>query len=93
MALVGLGLVLTSPQGQKVQRDIRCGFKTTNDEAEYEALIAGLTLTWDIKMKKMIVESVSQLSVNHFEGNFQIKELRLETYLKIVKELKPYSNI
>ena len=34
----GLGVVLKPPQGDKIVRAICCEFKTTNNEAEYEAL-------------------------------------------------------
>ncbi|KAJ9539368.1 hypothetical protein OSB04_032101 [Centaurea solstitialis] len=36
----GLGIVLKSPQGDNLAYSIRCDFKTTNNKAEYEALIA-----------------------------------------------------
>ena len=40
----GLGIVLTSPEGEMLERSINCGFKAINNEAEYEAMIAGLSL-------------------------------------------------
>ena len=40
----GVGIVLTSPTGNTASRAVRCNFKETNNESEYEALIAGLTL-------------------------------------------------
>ena len=40
----GLGLVLKSPQGDKVVQSVACNFKATNNEAEYEGLIAGMNL-------------------------------------------------
>ncbi|KAL5576837.1 hypothetical protein UlMin_018536 [Ulmus minor] len=49
----GIGLVLTSPEGDLIQQAIRCGFKATNNEAEYEALIAGLNLAKDMGIKKL----------------------------------------
>ncbi|KAL5835807.1 hypothetical protein ACOSQ3_015358 [Xanthoceras sorbifolium] len=49
----GLGIVLASPAGHIVERSIRCGFKTTNNEAEYEALIAGLTLAKDLRVERI----------------------------------------
>ncbi|KAL5556089.1 hypothetical protein UlMin_038325 [Ulmus minor] len=57
----GIGLVLTSPEGDLIQQAIRCGFKATNNEAEYEALIAGLNLAKDMGIKKLSVRSDSQL--------------------------------
>ena len=40
----GVGIVLTSPTGNTASRAVRCNFKATSNESEYEALIVGLTL-------------------------------------------------
>ena len=47
----GLGLVLTSPNGDKIEQSIRFGFRATNNEAEYEALITGLSLTREMRIQ------------------------------------------
>ena len=38
----GVGLILVSPEGHWVNCALKFGFKASNDEAEYEALITGL---------------------------------------------------
>ncbi|KAK0570736.1 hypothetical protein LWI29_005635 [Acer saccharum] len=48
----GLGLVLKSPQGDILEQSIHCEFRATNNEAKYEALIAGLDLSKSIYVKK-----------------------------------------
>ena len=55
----GLGLVLTSTCGDVVEKAVWCGFKETNNEAEYEVLIAGLKLAIEMKIKN------STYSVTH----------------------------
>ena len=40
----GAGLILTSPEGIDIEYSLRFGFRTSNNEAEYEAVIAGLNL-------------------------------------------------
>lgn len=40
----GAGLILTSSDGIEVEYALRFGFKASNNEAEYEAVIAGLNL-------------------------------------------------
>ena len=40
----GAGVVLLSPEGDVVEYMVRLDFPTTNNEAEYEALVAGLNL-------------------------------------------------
>ncbi|KAL5557494.1 hypothetical protein UlMin_039730 [Ulmus minor] len=53
MSGAGLGLVLISPEGDIIQQAIKCGFKATNNEAEYEAFIAGLMLAKDMGIQKL----------------------------------------
>ena len=40
----GAGLILTSPDGIDTEYALRFGFRASNDEAEYEAVMAGLNL-------------------------------------------------
>ena len=40
----GAGIILLSPKGDRVECMVRLDFSTTNNEAEYEALVAGLDL-------------------------------------------------
>ncbi|KAK0607684.1 hypothetical protein LWI29_018587 [Acer saccharum] len=47
----GLGLVLESSQGDILEQSFHCGFHATNNEAEYEALIAGLDLVKSLNVK------------------------------------------
>ena len=38
----GVGLVLISPEGITIEKSLRLGFSTMNNEAEYEALLEGI---------------------------------------------------
>ena len=40
----GAGIVIQTPEGDKIQCMIQLDFPTTNNETEYEALVAGLDL-------------------------------------------------
>ena len=86
---VGIRLVLTSPEGDLIQQAIRCGFKATNNEAEYEALIAGLNHAKDMGIKKLSIRSDSQLVVNQLLGSYQPRDLKMASYLEHVKVLQP----
>ena len=39
-----MGLVLTSPEGITIEKSLRLGFSAMNNEAEYEALLVGMTM-------------------------------------------------
>ncbi|GAV85178.1 hypothetical protein CFOL_v3_28616, partial [Cephalotus follicularis] len=49
----GAGLVLTSPNGWTLEYAPRFGFKATNNEAEWEALIARLTIAKHLEVQKI----------------------------------------
>ena len=40
----GVGLVLISPEKLIIEKSIRLGFSATNNEAEYEALLEGMSM-------------------------------------------------
>ncbi|KAJ9546888.1 hypothetical protein OSB04_019431 [Centaurea solstitialis] len=79
-------VVLKSSQGGNIVYSIRCEFKATNNEAEYEALIAGLDIAHKLGAKHLDVRSDSLLVVNQINGDFQAKDSKMISYLKIVKE-------
>ncbi|KAJ9566692.1 hypothetical protein OSB04_002658 [Centaurea solstitialis] len=83
---VGLGVVLKSSQGGNMMYSIRCEFKAMNNEAEYEALIAGLDIAHKLGANHMNVRSDSLLVVNQVNGDFQAKDSKMMSYLKVVKE-------
>ena len=60
----GTGVVLESPTGENVCYTLRLKFPPSNNEAEYEALIAGLRLAKEMGIKQAKVYSNSQLVVN-----------------------------
>ncbi|XP_070047008.1 uncharacterized protein [Nicotiana tomentosiformis] len=52
----------------------------TNNEAEYEAIIAGLRLALKYGAKRLKLRCDSQLVINQVTETFQIKEQRLQKY-------------
>ncbi|XP_056695403.1 uncharacterized protein [Spinacia oleracea] len=91
----GLGVVLKSPQGDMIAQAICCDFKATNNEAEYEALIAGLTLAEELGASGLNIFSDSQLIINQINGDYEAKDLKMTLYLEKAKKLtsrfKPFS--
>ncbi|CAL9010974.1 unnamed protein product [Prunus brigantina] len=59
----GAGLVLTTPDGNKLEYALRFSFRTSNNEAEYEALLAGLRLAKSMSAIQISIHSDSQLII------------------------------
>ena len=63
----GARLILTSPEGIDIDYALRFGFQASNNEAEYEAVIAGLNLAHSMEVDQLEVCSDSQLVVRQIE--------------------------
>ena len=83
----GAGLILTSPEGIDIKYALRFGFKASNNEAEYEAVIAGLNLAHSMEVDQLEVCSDSQLVVKQIEDTYEAKGEKMVLYLKKVREL------
>ena len=59
----GIGLQLKFPSRDKIEQAIRLGFSASNNESEYEAILAGIELAAVISVDKTIIQSDSQLVV------------------------------
>ena len=57
------GLQLKAPTGERIEQAIRLDFPASNNEAEYEAILAGVDLTISVSSEKIIIQSDSQLVV------------------------------
>ena len=55
----GLGIVLTSPDGDMLERSVNCGFKVTNNEVEYEVMIVCLNLDKEMGIQRLTICSDS----------------------------------
>jgi hypothetical protein len=59
---------------------------TSNNQAEYEAFLAGLRLAEDVGAKEVKIYTDSQLVVSQVLGEYQAKNDNLHEYLELVKE-------
>ena len=60
-------------------------FPTTNNEAEYEALVAGLDLAKVVGAGKVIVHCDSQVITSQINGEYEWRSERIKKYLEEVK--------
>ncbi|XP_024010916.1 uncharacterized protein LOC112086238 [Eutrema salsugineum] len=83
----GVGIRLKSPEGEVIEQSFRLGFPASNNEAEYEALIAGLQLAKGIGAENVHAYCDSQLVANQFHGEYEAKNDRIDAYLKVLKDV------
>ncbi|GKC26761.1 reverse transcriptase domain-containing protein [Tanacetum coccineum] len=83
----GAGLILTSPEGTEFTYALRFQFTASNNEAEYEALIAGLRIAAQMGVRNVQVSVDSKLVANQVLGTYVAKEENMVKYLEKVKSL------
>ena len=83
----GAGIILRGPESITLKYGVKICFEITNNTVEYEAFIAGLALTVEVKAEDLKIFSDSQLVVNQVTGGFQVKDELLSKYLARVREL------
>ncbi|KAM1863101.1 hypothetical protein ACFX14_003489 [Malus domestica] len=77
----GARLVFTTLDKVAMEYALRFKFKASNNEAEYEALLAGLGLAKHLGVKRIDIFSDSQLVVNQVTNNFDVKDSFMAAYL------------
>ncbi len=69
----GAGVALITLNKEEISVALKLNFLTTNNEAEYEAVIAGLSLTKHLGAKNLEIRSDSQVVVGHIQGGSEAK--------------------
>ncbi|XP_045796465.1 uncharacterized protein LOC123890806 [Trifolium pratense] len=83
----GAGVTLEGPDGVLIEQSLRFEFKASNNQAEYEALVAGMRLALEVGVKELEARSDSQLVTGQVTGSFQTKDPQLSKYLEEVAKL------
>lgn len=77
----GAGLILTNQQGAEFTYALHFEFPASNNEAEYEALIAGLRIAEQMGVKDLAANVDSRLVANQINGTYVAKEDSMIQYL------------
>ena len=80
-----IGLQLTSPIGERIKQAVRLGFSATNNESEYEAMIAGLELALVKGDDSLSVQNDSQLVVGQVNAKLESRDPQMAKYASLVK--------
>ncbi|XP_076931902.1 uncharacterized protein LOC143597220 [Bidens hawaiensis] len=83
----GAGLKITNPEGQHFTYTLRLKIKSTNNEAEYEALLAGLRIAKKLWARYLEAHVDSMLVANQIEGSYDAKDDKMASYLAQAKTL------
>ena len=82
-----MGLVLISPEGITIEKSLRLGFLAANNEAEYEALLEGMSMVEKLGGKSINMFSNLRLIVGQVNGELEARDERMQEYLVQAKHL------
>jgi ribonuclease HI len=77
---VGVGVVFISPSQEVINLSFKLEFETTNNIAEYEALVLGLRATKDMKIEELSDFGDAELIVHQIINIYQAKHPKMRTY-------------
>uniref|UniRef100_A0A2N9ESR6 Uncharacterized protein n=1 Tax=Fagus sylvatica TaxID=28930 RepID=A0A2N9ESR6_FAGSY len=77
----GTGVVIITPDETVIEQSIRLNFKTSNNEAEYEAVLAGLKSAKTLGARRLIVYCDSLLVASQINGEYMARDERMAAYL------------
>ena len=83
-----IGLVLVSPEKITIEKSLRLRFLATNNEAEYEALLVGMTMVQKIGGKAVEIFFDSRLIVGQVQGELEARDPRMQEYFSQVRCLR-----
>ncbi|RYR19470.1 hypothetical protein Ahy_B03g064246 [Arachis hypogaea] len=84
----GAGVILENQDGITIEQSVRYEFPVSNNQAEYEALLAGLSLAQEVGAKVLEVNTDSQVVSSQINGDYQTRDPLLQQYLAKVNELR-----
>ena len=79
-----LGLQLKAPIGEIIEQAILLDFPASNNEAEYEAIIAVIDLAISVSSEKIIIRSDSQLVVGQVNREYETRDQCMTKYVSLV---------
>jgi len=84
----GVGVILEGPRGLLIEQSLKFAFNASNNQAEYETLIAGMLLYQELGAQNLLAKSESLLVTEQVTGRYQANDPQLAAYLKYVMLLK-----
>ena len=76
----GVGVMLSCEDGDTIPLSFKLGFSFSNNAAEYEAYLTGLTMALSMGVKHIRVLGDSNLMVSQVKGDFALREQSLVAY-------------
>ena len=87
---LGAGIVLSSPMGDWLKYAMQIHFATSNNVAEYEALVHGLRLAKELGIRRILCYGNSDLVVQQSSGEWDAHDSNMASYRFLVQKLSGF---
>lgn len=83
----GIGVILRDEKGNTLTTHKSYIGQTTNNVAEYRAMLACLKMAEKFQCQRLVVHSDSELMVRQLQGKYKVKDPELKTHFGQVQQL------
>ena len=83
-----IGVIIKDEQGKLMARISQCIGTTTNNQAEYRAIITALEKTIELGATHVVINSDSELVVRQLNGRYRVKNAHLKPLYQKIKQLQ-----
>ncbi|SPT20395.1 unnamed protein product [Triticum aestivum] len=87
---LGVGVVLTSPKGDKLRYTLQIHFAASNNVVEYESLVHGLRLAKELDIRRILCYDDSDLIVQQSSGDWDAKDANMASYRLLIQQISGY---
>src|SRR4051812_33668355 len=85
--VAGIGIVLISPQNHVIPRAFSLVEPCTNNVAEYDALLIGLQLAYQLRVRNLQAYGDSELIINQLRGENEVRSDDLIPYFNFTLQM------
>ena len=82
-----VGVIITTLEGEVLKYGVRLKYSATNNKAKYKGILTGLRLGKALGAKNLLVQSDSKLVIGQIMEEYEVKEERMQKYLRLTKHL------
>ncbi|XP_073367931.1 uncharacterized protein [Aegilops tauschii subsp. strangulata] len=87
---LGASIVLSSPKGDRLKYALQIHFATSNNVAEYEALVHGLLLAKELDIRCILCYGDSDMVVQRCSGEWDARDPNMASYRFLVQKLSGF---
>lgn len=84
-----MGCLFLTLSGEEIEREVRLDFPTSNNKAEYEALIFALEVASGNGVKEIQIFTDSEQVINQYRGSIEARDEQMNAYLDVFRSWDP----